>query len=207
MNQRKLAEQAFKRNLILDAAESLFKTIGIEETTMEAVAKSAGYTRKSIYNHFVSWDDICLQVLLRDMKIRVARRIGIAESEQRAPEKLYTWGEERYQYCCQNPVIVELQTYLDFRGLDENKISPDIMQEYDSLNMQLKDYHVRIIESGVADGSLREDININYTISHFAYSLRSIIKRALDSSYSMTPINSDEYFHQFLESFIRGISK
>lgn len=206
-NPIKTAELATKRNLVLDAAETLFTKKGIEQTSMASIAKAVGYTRASLYNHFGSWDDICLQVHFRHMQIRAARLFEKADSGQPPLERLFNWGKDRYDYCCQFPMIVELQTYLDFRGLDEKKISPHVMQEYHELNMQLKRHHVALFEAGIADGSIRSDINIEVTISHFAYGLRAIINRALSPTYSMTPINSDEYVHLFLDLLIKGISK
>ncbi|NQV13890.1 TetR/AcrR family transcriptional regulator [bacterium] len=201
----KQAELALKRKIVLDAAESLFEKNGIEETSMEALAKAVGYTRASLYNHFVSWDDICFQVFFKHSKIRWLRRLEAMSLVSTAIEKVYIWGRSGYEYGCENPLVVELQTYLDYRGLHAKRITSEIMGEYDELNMHYKDLVHNILEEGISEGSIREDIDIDYTISHLAYALRAIINRALAQSYSMVTIKPDDYIEQFLELFIRGL--
>jgi len=207
MNLIKQAEIALKRKLVLEATETLFEKLGIEKTSMEAIASAVGYTRASLYNHFVSWDDICFQVFFRHSKIRWLRRIEALSRVKTSTEKIFIWGKSGYEYGLENPIVVELQTYLDFRGLHEKRITPEIMKEYDGMNMRYKAQVHEILATGISEGDLRMDIDIDLTISHLAYSLRAIINRALDTSYSMIKINSDEYVEKFLELFIRGIKR
>lgn len=46
------------RNLILDAANSLFYGEGIKAVSVDAVAERAGVTKKTLYYHFKSKDDL-----------------------------------------------------------------------------------------------------------------------------------------------------
>jgi AcrR family transcriptional regulator len=50
------AEQS--KQVFLDAAERLFATVGYRESTMEVIAREAGYSRGSIYRHFPTRDSL-----------------------------------------------------------------------------------------------------------------------------------------------------
>ncbi|MBI2704954.1 MAG: TetR/AcrR family transcriptional regulator [Actinobacteria bacterium] len=51
---------------ILDAAASCFSQLGLDHTTMEAVADKAGITRMTLYRYVPSRDELIVLVLLRD---------------------------------------------------------------------------------------------------------------------------------------------
>jgi len=60
---RKKEMQAYKRQKILDAAASLFRTKGIEGTTMRAIATAAGYSTGAPYAYYQSKEDIYAELL------------------------------------------------------------------------------------------------------------------------------------------------
>ncbi|PXY36956.1 hypothetical protein BA062_13205 [Prauserella flavalba] len=47
-----------KRELLLDAAEEVFRTLGYAGTTMAELAKAAGVTRPTVYAYFSSKDEV-----------------------------------------------------------------------------------------------------------------------------------------------------
>lgn len=53
------------RNLILDAAESIFKDRDFASTSVEEIAQRAGLTRKTVYNLFSSKEEIVAQLRAR----------------------------------------------------------------------------------------------------------------------------------------------
>lgn len=53
------------RAQILDAADTAFRDLGVEATTMEEIARRAGLTRKTLYNRFASKEDVALSLIAR----------------------------------------------------------------------------------------------------------------------------------------------
>ncbi|MBN2795162.1 MAG: TetR/AcrR family transcriptional regulator [Clostridia bacterium] len=63
MTMRKTKENT--RNKIIDAAKTLFIEKGVNETTIQSIARKAGVDRKTVYNNFADKEDI-LKVLAND---------------------------------------------------------------------------------------------------------------------------------------------
>lgn len=63
----KLSEQ--KRLHILDAAEQLFYDKGVAHTSMDEVAKTAGVSKRTVYNHFDTKDALFSAIIERMMML------------------------------------------------------------------------------------------------------------------------------------------
>jgi AcrR family transcriptional regulator len=67
--ERKEKERIIRRNDVIDAAETLFMEKGFEQTTMDEIAKSAGFTKKTIYTYISSKDEIYMEIMLRGFQL------------------------------------------------------------------------------------------------------------------------------------------
>lgn len=54
-----------KRQAIVDAAVAEFRTHGFDATSMDKIAAVAGVSKRTVYNHFPSKDDLFAQILVR----------------------------------------------------------------------------------------------------------------------------------------------
>src|SRR5215510_8268533 len=79
---RKEAVSRHKRELILDAARSVFAEEGLEGASLRAIATRAGYTPAALYFHFDSKEAIYAEVLLRSLA-----RLGEAVTRKTARAK------------------------------------------------------------------------------------------------------------------------
>ena len=59
----KLSEQ--KRLQILDAAEELFHSFGVEHTSMDQLALQAQVSKRTVYNHFATKEQLFQAILQR----------------------------------------------------------------------------------------------------------------------------------------------
>ena len=64
---RRRALRDFKRQGILDAAETLFQEAGSAGTTMRAIAERAGYTAGALYSYYDAKDRILVDLLRRSL--------------------------------------------------------------------------------------------------------------------------------------------
>ncbi|MEN0039226.1 MAG: TetR/AcrR family transcriptional regulator [Cellvibrio sp.] len=65
----KLTDQ--KRMQILDAAEELFHSVGVENTSMDQLAQQAQVSKRTVYNHFET-KDVLFQAILQRMFDKLA---------------------------------------------------------------------------------------------------------------------------------------
>ncbi|MCE2491549.1 MAG: helix-turn-helix transcriptional regulator [Alphaproteobacteria bacterium] len=71
---RRQSVRAFKKSVILDAAQRTLDRDGIEGATMRAIAKEAGYTPGALYAYYPNKDDVLAGLLCRSLG-RVSRTI------------------------------------------------------------------------------------------------------------------------------------
>lgn len=100
---------------------------------------------------------------------------------------------------------MRLNACWDYRGIDESKISAEVFSDFEKINEELAAGLREIFELGMSDGSLRPSLNVDMCISHFLYSLRAVLNRALSTGYSFTSFDASEYVDNFIALFTRGI--
>ena len=202
---RKVIERETRKKLILKAARQLFTDKGIENTSMDDIAFAAEYTRRTLYAYFKSRDEISLSILIEDLLIRWDEQKKTLTEADTGLEKIKKWAESLYSFTLRYPHSIRLQLYWDFRGIDRELISDETFAAFEKINNELAKGLRKIFHLGVSDGSLRSDLPVDLTISQFLYSYRSILNRALSSSYSFASFDPDEYVKYYLENFVRTI--
>ncbi|MCP4566893.1 MAG: TetR/AcrR family transcriptional regulator [FCB group bacterium] len=202
---RKKMEREPRRRFVLAAARKLFATKGIENASMDDIAIAADYTRRTLYSYFKSHDEICLLVLLEDQAIRWEKQKDAIARVDGGLAKLRTWAESLYQFVKSNPQYVRLEVYWDFHGVNGKLIGDEVFARFEKQNNELADGLRDIFRLGIKDGSIRADLNIDICISHFLYSLRSVLNRAFSPGYSFATFDAGEYIKHYLDLFERGI--
>jgi AcrR family transcriptional regulator len=202
---RKAIERETRRKLILKAARQLFDEQGVENTSMDDIATAAEYTRRTLYAYFKSRDVISLSILIEDLLTRWDEQKKALTQADTGLEKIIKWAESLYSFTLRNSHSIRLQLYWDLRGIDRELIGDDTFTAFETINHELAESLREIFHLGISDGSLRSDLPVDMTISQFLYSFRSILNRALSSSYSFASFDADEYVKYYLDNFIRVI--
>jgi AcrR family transcriptional regulator len=86
------------RDLILDAVERLIGVLGYSKTTMDDVAREAGVSKRTIYVHFPSKEEVALCTIDRIVERLVARLRKHAAAPGTAAERLRAMLVERVLY-------------------------------------------------------------------------------------------------------------
>lgn len=202
---RKETEKQSRIDFMINAARRLFGENGIENTTMEDIAASSDYTRRTLYAYFQSFDEICLIVLLEDQAVRWRLQQKAIAAAETGLAKLQAWAESLYRFVCDNPHYVRLELYWDYRGLNPSLINQKLFRQFKQQNQELAESLRGIFRLGISDGSMRDDLQVDMCISQFLYSFRSILNRAMSSGYSFANFKSDDYVYHYLDLFCRAI--
>jgi AcrR family transcriptional regulator len=203
---RKEKEKEARKAFVIDAARRLFGEKGIENVTMEDIALLSGYTRRTLYSYFKSFDEICLSVLLEDQAVRWGLQKAAIEKAITGLDKWQAWAEALYHFVDDNPQYVRVELYWDFHGVNPKSIGKNLFQLFEKQNEELAEGLRAIFRLGISDGSMRDDLQVDLCISQFLYSFRAILNRAMSGGYSFAEFNTDEYITHYLDFFSRGIS-
>jgi len=202
---RRKAERETRRQFIVEAARRLLAEKRITDISMDDIAAAAEYTRRTLYCYFKSRDDIWLRILHEDMTRRwELQKQSLTETEC-GLDRILAWAKTLYAFWKENPQSMLVEQYWDFHGIERDRVSAELFDEFEALNEELAAGLRELFHGGIEDGSLRPDLVVDACISQFLYALRAVLGRALSSSYSFTDIDPDQYVRHYLDQYRRSI--
>lgn len=192
MGRRKKEPRSVHRENIMSAASILFMEKGVTATSMDDIAKAAGYSKATIYVYFENKEEIVGILVLSSMK-KLYDYISSALAEQETTKA-------RYDLICHGLVQYQEEFPFYFKMvLDKINIDfeshgglPEEIETYrigEEINEKLKHF----LLSGMEKGDLRSDLEIMPAIFNFWGMLSGVIQLA---------VNKEEYIKKSM-----GLSK
>ncbi len=158
--ERKEREKEQRRNSIIDAAEEIFFEKGIENATMDEVAKKAEFSKGTLYLYFKNKDEILHAIIARGLEILRNMFKKAADKEKTGILKIRAIGKAYLQFSNRHPQHFEFMQHKEIHKMDKEKIENN--PNYAICN-QLGNEIFKVIQeatiSGIADGSIRKDID------------------------------------------------
>lgn len=192
MGRRKKEPRSVHRENIASSASALFMEKGIAATSMDDIAKAAGYSKATLYVYFENKEEIISILVLESMK-KLHHYISSALIKQETTKA-------RYDFICRGLVQYQEEFPFYFKmvldkiniDFDINNDLPEEMETYqvgEEINEKIKKFLI----SGIEKGDLRDDLDIMPTIFNFWGMLSGMIQLAA---------NKEEYIKDLM-----GLSK
>lgn len=188
---------AFNRAEILETANALFLKNGVAGTTMDEIAKTADYSKTTLYAYFKSKEDIFNHLILDGMSLFLAKVSHAAEREN-------TFTDFYFELC---RILTDLHDthYVYFEGMT-GKI---LCSEEDTQNSEvlLKIYHcgeeinsilAERTHHGMATGEIEVNGPVLELLMTFWFSLVGIIEKT-SSKQEYIRRNFDKTRDEFLQ--------
>lgn len=177
MARRKKEPKSVHRENIAAAASALFMEKGITATSMNDIAKAAGYSKATLYVYFEDKEEIIGFLVLDSMK-RLYSYITSALEQQEETKA-------RYDMICRGLVLYQeefpfyFKMVLDKINIDfeSKEYLPEERETYqigEEINEKIKNF----LLSGMEKGDLRNDLDIMPAIFNFWGMLSGIIQLA-----------------------------
>lgn len=164
--ERKRLEKEIKRKDIIDAAEKVFFANGYENSSMDAVAKKAEFSKRTVYVYFNSKEQIYFEIMIRGYRklLKMLEEGFEKEKPASALEELrcifYTLFSFREKYEDYFKAIMEYETKDE--GNQEG-VSGDSKEECYRLGEEVLFYLTEALRKGKNDGSLKSDMDCEKT--------------------------------------------
>lgn len=192
MGRRKKEPRSVHRENIVSAASILFMERGIATTSMDDIAKAAGYSKATLYVYFENKEEIVGILALNSMK-KLYDYISSALIQHETTKA-------RYDFICRGLVQYQeefpfyFKMVLDKINIDfeSKEYLPEERETYqigEEINEKIKNF----LLSGMEKGDLRNDLDIMPAIFNFWGMLSGIIQLA---------VNKEEYIKKSM-----GLSK
>ena len=192
MGRRKKEPRSVHRENIVSAASALFMERGIAATSMDDIAKAAGYSKATLYVYFENKEEIVGILVLNSMK-KLDDYISSALMQHEATKARYDFicrGLVQYQE--EFPFYFKMvldKINIDFESKEYLPEEKETYQIGEEINEKIKNF----LLSGMEKGDLRSDLEIMPAILNFWGMLSGIIQLAA---------NKEEYIKKSM-----GLSK
>lgn len=192
MGRRKKESRSVHRENIVSAASALFMEKGIAATSMDDIAKAAGYSKATLYVYFENKEEIVGILALNSMK-KLYDYISSALIQHETTKARYDFicrGLVQYQE--EFPFYFKMvldKINIDFESKDHLPEERETYQIGEEINEKIKSF----LLSGMEKGDLRNDLDIMPAIFNFWGMLSGIIQLAA---------NKEEYIKKSM-----GLSK
>jgi AcrR family transcriptional regulator len=164
IQERKEREKQQRRTDIIDAAEKVFASKGIDATTMDEVAELAELSKGTLYLYFKTKDELYFGVATRGFRVLSGLFDQAVTRASTGIEKIREMGQAYLAFSRDHPHYYAAVTYYGDSDIDwdDNHSSPNGMECHEQGTRTLA-YLEQAIEAGMADGSLRKDLNPTLT--------------------------------------------
>ena len=168
---------ALSERRMLEAAVELMGERGYEQTTLAAIGEAAGYSRGLATHQFGSKADLFAQVI-RWISDKLRRQVEPALRERGGVDALFAFADAHGQFADENPRMTRALYVLWFQSLIADSPMRDAAIE-DLLGH--RDRIRRIIEQGVAEGTVRADVDAHAEAIEFCGTLFGLgLQRLID---------------------------
>ena len=192
MGRRKKEPRSVHRENIVSAASTLFMERGIAATSMDDIAKAAGYSKATLYVYFENKEEIVGILVLNSMK-KLYDYISSALIQHKNTKARYDFiCRGLVQYHEEFPFYFKMvldKINIDFESQDYLPEEKETYQIGEAINEKIKNF----LLSGMEKGDLRGDLEIMPAIFNFWGMLSGIIQLAT---------NKEEYIKKSM-----GLSK
>lgn len=166
MARRKKEPQNVHRKNIATVAEQLFLKKGIENTSMNDIAKEAGYSKATLYVYFKNKEELVGMLVLESMK-KLYEYISIALKQgQDTRQRFYKICYAMLQYQEEFPFYFQLVLETINIDFDSETFLPEEKETFiigERINQLLTDF----LQEGILCGEIRPEIELLSTILTF----------------------------------------
>ena len=162
MARRKKEPEGFHREQISATAELLFTQKGIEQTTMDDIAKTSGYSKATLYVYFKNKEEIVAALVLNSMKLLHMHICNAVLSSESLREKYNKLCLQLVEYQEQYPLYFKLalsEINIDFEDPKSLPVEREIFEVGEEINKEV----AKLIQEGIEKKLLRDDIDIPAT--------------------------------------------
>ena len=177
MARRKKEPRSVHRGNIASAAEKLFSEKGTEATSMDDIAKAAGYSKATLYVYFQNKEEIISVLAMESMQKLYDCISDALEIEERTRERYHLICQGLVQYQEEFPYYFKVvlgSINIDF---DREQCPPEDKETF-LIGEAINEKIARFLQEGIESGELREGIAIKPTIFAFWGMLSGLIQLA-----------------------------
>lgn len=152
MNQPKKRDKSKKRAVIINGAEDVFLTMGYELASMDKIAAEAGVSKRTVYNHFKSKENLFEVIVDNLLAERQTLKTIKYDREKTLEAQLHAFAESEI-YLIDSPRRLELSRFLTITFLKDLDYQRKTVARYPSVYDMLLEW----LKEAEDDGRIKSD--------------------------------------------------
>jgi AcrR family transcriptional regulator len=182
-----------ERERILEAASKRFLELGISKVTLDEIAADLRMSKKTMYKHFPSKEDLLRNIIHDRIKRNGKRFSDIMGSVKPFGEKL----QEIFAFAGKEFSAPGKQFIIDLR-----RSSPDLWEEADNFRRKIMVTNVRkMVDLGKNEGMIRKNLDVDLFVLVFLSAVQNILT---PQTLSEHPFSALQAFQGILEIIFKG---
>ena len=205
--ERKEREREYRRNTILDAAEEVFFSKGINLATMDDVAERAELSKGTLYLYFKNKEELYLGISVRALTLLKDRFEEAVLSAPTGLEKVRAIGKAHYHYALEYPDYFNMVVHYETSQLDTKEYEGILLQCH-KMGQNVMEVVSRAIATGISDGTLRKDLDPTraaYLLRGMSAGIIQLIAREKEHIETIENFSGEQLMEDFMEMMFYAI--
>ena len=152
MTQFKIRDKSKKRAAILDGAIDVFISMGYELASMDKIAETAEVSKRTVYNHFDSKENLFQAIVDDFLSQRQSLKTIIYDSKRSLEEQLLAFANAEI-YLIDSPRRLGLSRFLTMVFLKDTNYARETVAKYPPVYNMLLDW----LKEAEKDGKIKAD--------------------------------------------------
>jgi AcrR family transcriptional regulator len=158
--ERKEREKEQRRSAIVDAAEEVFFSKGLENATMDEVAEKAELSKGTLYIYFKNKNDLFHAIVARALEMLFNIFQCAVEKEEKGIDKIKAIGTAYFEFYKTNPDYYSAMLHQEVYEIDHSDVeeNPNIAL-CQQLGGKIFGLMREGVKTGIMDGTIRKDLD------------------------------------------------
>ncbi len=160
ITERREREKEQRKKTIIDAAERIFFSEGVENSSMDEVAAAAELSKGTLYLYFQNKDDLYHAIIHRGLNLLYSSFEKVVAKEEKGIDKLNAIGKAYYDFYKQYPEYANAMLHHEGHKIEIkcNEKNPYVARCNETGN-KLFGFMQEAVKTGIQDGSLQPDLD------------------------------------------------
>lgn len=188
IEERKKREREHRKNVIIDAAEKVIFSKGVEQATMKEIADEAELSKGTLYLYFKNKNELYMAIAKRGSDYLNSQFAKVFSGDHKGIELIQMIGETYLTFVSENPDYFHAFKYYEsINDVDELRES-EIAEICEANRREAINYMVRALQIGMQDGTIDD-----------SYDPRQLALMLWSSTRGITTINHMKGMGHFFE--------
>ena len=156
--ERKEREKEQKQNAIIDAAEKVIFSKGLEAATMDEIAEVAEFSKGTIYIYFKNKEDLYFAIHSRGIQLLLQMFEKAIKNIEKGIDQVFAIGKAYYEFSKRHSDYYKAMVYYDCHPGKADSDSP-FAEQCNMEGEKVLKFLAMVIQKGIEDKTIRPDLD------------------------------------------------